>query len=479
MSEKLFKNISMHDEKIMQALSEVGVFITDYESGETLVSNIWKTIPEHFKVNSEDTHFLDYIHEDDRERVKQALSDLYKENIYFFHEIFRIALADGSHRWIHSYGKLISRTKEGRPGLFIGSDSDISDLKKAEEKLLDSIEKEKTRAEELNTIHQVVSIISASLDMEETVSTILKQIHRIIPYETGSVQLLRGDFLTVIGADGFEDNKEICKMQFKYPETDSLSTKALQEKIPILSHNVPRDFPSFSHPGKGPAVLSWLGIPLIGHGENIGLMTLDGYKKDNFTNHHRELAQTIGDNISIALENSMLHERAYKMAMEDGLTGIGNRHRFQMEGRFLFESAIRSGSPLSLAMLDIDHFKRVNDRYGHDKGDLVLQKIAGICSQELRVIDLIARYGGEEFVLVLPETNKSEAFTAIDRLRQIIGKSVYPDIDQNVTISAGVYSAIPVQNEKINHFVTNADKALYKAKNNGRNKVCVFTDENS
>ena len=115
---------------------------------------------------------------------------------------------------------------------------------------------------------------------------------------------------------------------------------------------------------------------------------MDGYQKDAFSRHHQELAGTIGNHISISLENAMLHEKAYKMAMEDALTGIGNRHRFQMEGRNLLESAIRSQSELSVIILDIDHFKVVNDRYGR-----------------------------EEFVLILPETGNTQALNAAERVR--------------------------------------------------------------
>jgi len=476
LAEKLFKNISLEDEKILSTLSEIGVFIFNYATGEILSSKIWKDMPDNFQVERENTNFLDYIHKDDRNRIKNALADIDGGRVSEFHEIFRVQNRNGSYKWVHSFGRTVNCTEDEKPLLFIGLDFDISDLKETEEKLRISIEQEKKKAEELETIRQIVSQIGSSLDMEETVNTTLKEIRRIIPYQTGSIQLLQGDYLSIIGAEGFENNKDICKLQFKYPVSDSLSTKALQDKKPIRSDDISQDFPSFTHPHFTKIIYSWMGIPLISHGEVIGLLALDGYEKNQFSCHHMELAEIIADHISIALENAMLHEKAYKMAMEDALTGIGNRHRFKMEGRLLFETAIRSETTISIAMLDIDHFKVVNDRFGHDKGDLVLKEIARICSREIRLIDLVARYGGEEFVLVLPGTGAPEAFTAVDRLRRIIEKSSHPEIQQTVTISGGIYSGVPVQNEKISKFLANADIALYKAKNSGRNKVCTFSE---
>jgi diguanylate cyclase (GGDEF)-like protein len=254
-----------------------------------------------------------------------------------------------------------------------------------------------------------------------------------------------------------------------------LSTKALQERKAVLSNNVTIDFPGFTQPEKGMNINSWIGIPLISHGEIIGLMALDHLEKNQFNKHQLELAEIVGDHIATALENSQLHERTYKMAMEDALTGIGSRHRLQMEGRLLFESAIRSESSLSLAILDIDKFKDVNDTFGHDIGDLVLKRIADTCAQEIRITDLLARLGGEEFIILLPDTTEDKAFQIIDRIRTKVGAIHHPEFDKQVAISAGVYGAVPDKENKLGSYQTKADKALYASKSNGRNRVTLFS----
>ncbi len=472
MEEELFNEISLNDEKILNTLSEVGVYITNYSNGATLVSNVWKDLPDHFRVNDKDYFFTRLIHPDDRERICKALSDLYNGKLREFHEIFRIVLDDGTLRWVYSLGKTVQSTKDGKPILFIGSDSDITDLKGVEEKLRISIEKEKKRSRELETLRQVVSAISSSLDMEETVQKILYEIRRIIPYEAGSIQVLRDGYLHVIGAEGFENNAEICSLKFKYPELGSLSTLALQENKPCLTNDVSLDFPRFIQPEGTRRICSWIGIPLISQGEIIGLMALDAYNTNHFNKHHLELAGIVGNQISIAMDNARLHEKAYRMAMEDALTGIGSRHRIKMEGRLMFETAIRSQSNIALVILDIDHFKSVNDDFGHDLGDVVLKRIAGVCTEEIRGIDLLGRYGGEEFLIVLPGTDSYQAAKAMDRLRSKIQTLQHPEIGRPVTVSGGLYAGIPRENEKMGYFISMADKELYKAKSMGRNRIC-------
>jgi len=166
------------------------------------------------------------------------------------------------------------------------------------------------------------------------------------------------------------------------------------------------------------------------------------------------------------------------MAMSaTGLTLLGSRHRFQLEGRLLMEGAVRAKTPLSLAILDIDHFKKVNDSFGHDTGDIILKRIAQTGVKAMREMDILCRYGGEEFVMILPNTGKEEAFVAVDRIRKKIEVQNHSEIGRTVTISGGIYTAVPRRNEKLNAFIAKADEALYCAKSNGRNMVCHYEEE--
>lgn len=180
----------------------------------------------------------------------------------------------------------------------------------------------------------------------------------------------------------------------------------------------------------------------------------------------------------MAFENSLLHEKAYNMAMHDSLTGIANRNRFKIEGKILLENAKRDHNFISIAIFDIDHFKRVNDEFGHETGDIVLKNIARTCSEEIRGIDMIARIGGEEFVIILPKTDTDSALIMLERLRKKVESINHDNISRPVTISIGVCAGIPASDDDIDSFLCIADKALYSSKRNGRNMITTLNFKN-
>jgi diguanylate cyclase (GGDEF)-like protein len=161
-----------------------------------------------------------------------------------------------------------------------------------------------------------------------------------------------------------------------------------------------------------------------------------------------------------------------ELATVDGLTGIYNRRHFlkRLDGEWARYR--RYGRPLSLLMLDIDHFKLVNDRFGHDVGDQVLAGMARACGKGKRESDTFARLGGEEFALLLPETTEEDACLVAERLRALIAEHSVPCGNRNVeiTVSIGISTAEPEMNDA-SDLLKRADKALYAAKHNGRNQV--------
>ncbi len=165
-------------------------------------------------------------------------------------------------------------------------------------------------------------------------------------------------------------------------------------------------------------------------------------------------------------------------ATRDPLTSLYNRRYFEDEVKKQIIKAKSANQPYSVLMLDADHFKRVNDTYGHKTGDKVLIELAAKAEKALRDKDIVARYGGEEFVIFLPEINSAQAYKVADRLRQSISAIiVYSDDGQEVrfTVSVGVSSSEISDN--VDTLVKTADEALYRAKENGRNRVEVFTKD--
>ena len=167
------------------------------------------------------------------------------------------------------------------------------------------------------------------------------------------------------------------------------------------------------------------------------------------------------------------NRRLELLSITDGLTKLHNHRYFQDELARAFEESARYERPLSLAMIDIDFFKKVNDTYGHAAGDDILKSVAALYRESVRATDLVARYGGEEFAVMMPETNLDEAVSFAEKIRSMIEST--PMETQagplHVTVSLGLAS---VPNSKIHtpkELIVAADKALYRAKRNGRNQV--------
>jgi len=162
-----------------------------------------------------------------------------------------------------------------------------------------------------------------------------------------------------------------------------------------------------------------------------------------------------------------------ELSNTDPLTGIFNRRYFMEALEKEFQRAHRKHAPLTLAIMDIDHFKRINDKYGHPQGDQVLISLAAVIQGQLRRYDIIARYGGEEFILLLPETSPDEGIAVVERLRTAVEKMRFPNPHEGLrlTVSLGV-SVYPAERiTSVYDLIHEADTALYRAKAGGRNQV--------
>jgi diguanylate cyclase (GGDEF)-like protein len=166
--------------------------------------------------------------------------------------------------------------------------------------------------------------------------------------------------------------------------------------------------------------------------------------------------------------------RQQQLAHTDELTGINNRRYLYELAEHEFEIATRYQQPLSVIMFDIDHFKEVNDTFGHTIGDQMLQHVTRVACTELRSVDVIGRYGGEEFVIILPMTNAKKAFPLAERIRVGVEAMRVPTEkgDAAVTLSIGIIEMIhDTQTESIDSLIRRADEAMYAAKQAGRNRT--------
>ena len=168
-----------------------------------------------------------------------------------------------------------------------------------------------------------------------------------------------------------------------------------------------------------------------------------------------------------------------RLAAHDGLTGLTNRRRFDERLDVELSRAIRDQQSMALIMIDVDHFKRFNDTYGHQMGDECLRDVAsGLLTAVLRPSDLVARYGGEEFAVILPSVDQPGACAVAERIREIIAALAISHSGNDgqgvVTVSVGLACGIPARGTKEKDLITQADKALYQAKRSGRNRVVAL-----
>jgi diguanylate cyclase (GGDEF)-like protein len=238
-----------------------------------------------------------------------------------------------------------------------------------------------------------------------------------------------------------------------------------------------RDVPVFSHPMRIKDYESLLVLPLLVKDQVTGTFTVAAQRAGAFPSDRREMLGVIANQVAISMQNGRMYEVLEEQATTDGLTGLVNHRTFQERFSTMLGRAERHEFPVSLLLTDIDHFKKINDTYGHPTGDEVLRRVAAILKASARKIDIGARYGGEEFAIVLESTDREGARQLAERIRQEIEQQTFPSAKGNfkATLSIGVASYPDDAREKAD-IIARADQALYAAKHGGRNRTVCFGD---
>lgn len=320
------------------------------------------------------------------------------------------------------------------------------------------------------TMRLISRDMGRSLDLQVVMSQLLEHLEKVIPYQHASVFI--------------EENNVLERLASRSTPLSSLPTPPdrLEQKLnaEILKREDHLLIPNrhaqlrWSQEMGSTSLGSILGMPLEVNQQIIGMVYLYHGSENAFRQERINLALTLVNQAGIAVENARLYTRVKQLATTDDLTQLYNRRYFFEQAEREFERSARYQKPLSIIMFDIDHFKQINDHYGHHQGDLVIQFVAEVSTEQLRKSDFLARYGGEEFIVLLPETDTTDAVMAAERLKEALAKAEMPFRDMpRVTASFGI-ATLHDGIRDLAALVEEADRALYRSKNQGRDQISVF-----
>ncbi len=262
----------------------------------------------------------------------------------------------------------------------------------------------------------------------------------------------------------------------RFRDNTSLTAMVVKNRhyLPYRGDFDPKQQVLFTKKAKLKAMESLLVLPLVAREEPIGTLIVAAKAPAVFGTSVRETLQALANQLAVAMANARAVRQLEEMATTDGLTGCLNKRALldQMEQKLL--AAQRFGRKLSLIVTDLDHFKSVNDTYGHAAGDRVLKELGGVLRRVKRETDLVARFGGEEFCVLCEETDARGARLLAERVREELEKTeVATELGPlKVTASLGV-ATFPDHASTAADLFVQGDKALYEAKNRGRNQVCT------
>jgi diguanylate cyclase (GGDEF)-like protein/PAS domain S-box-containing protein len=365
------------------------------------------------------------------------------------------------------YNASVYRNDEGDVAGIFAAARDVTALKKAQNELESAIL-------HMQLIREMTDLLQSCQKMDEAYPIIKAALVRLFAGSAGGLYMLDAAGNSLVLVDAWGSGESELETVFTPDECWGIRRGCIhiarigQSINPVCSH---------VKPGSSP----YLCIPLLAHSRVLGLMYIEcQFSSQNQEDIQRELsiAEAAGDSARLALANLALREELHELSIRDPLTGLFNR-RFLEEvlDRELLRMS-RSGKMLAVAMIDIDHFKKFNDNYGHDAGDEVLKKTAQLMSGFREGSDMVCRFGGEEFVVVTTEIQPDKILRRLEALRSAIetlslkfGSHQLPQ----VTVSIGV-AFYPTQGSNRLDLLNRADQALYVAKEAGRNRLIVADD---
>jgi diguanylate cyclase (GGDEF)-like protein len=318
-------------------------------------------------------------------------------------------------------------------------------------------------------LFEIGKLIGSDLDPGILLSRIAELVCQLIDAKACSIMLLDANRKRLLAKAAYGLRTErMHTLSFRVGE--GVAGWVVERGEPALISDVTADARFVLLPANQTPIMSMLCVPLVARGEKVGVVTATAERVGAFTQDHLELVRFVAMTIALDIENVRLH----RVAVTDPLTGAYNREFLAQRLPAEIDQCNDRELPMSIAMVDVDHFKAVNDQYGHGVGDVVLAEVARRLRNAIRAGDLLVRYGGEEFLVVLPKADAGRAWEVGERMRQRVCEKAF-DVGDGIALllrcSIGIAQC--KVKEEMTSLIERADDALYKAKDAGRNRVEV------
>jgi diguanylate cyclase (GGDEF)-like protein len=335
----------------------------------------------------------------------------------------------------------------------------------------EELEQLRRRNAELEILYEAIRDLTSTLSVREVLERLLARTLDHLEAEIGSILLLANDCeLRIVTAQGLPEQ---VVNQTRMELGDGISGHVAATGSSLLVRDIESD-PRFRRRNhERYYTRSLISCPFVLKKTVLGLINVNNKRShEPFGFDDLRLLEAIAGHAAVALGNARRYEETLRRAQRDGLTGLANHAHFVSTLEIEIERALRYGRELALVMIDVDHFKAYNDRFGHPAGDEALVRVADTIAKGSRTHDVVARYGGEEFAIILPETSLEGAVAFSEKIRWALEEvRLGPDAAARLTVSVGV-ARLSEECKKAAELIAAADVQLYRAKSLGRNRVC-------
>ena len=411
--------------------------------------------------------WIDRVHPQDREKVSLSLRKVLDESQEFWSKEYRFQRLDGTYANIMDRGYILNN-EAGQPFRVIGAMIDITESKKAESII-------RQQNEMLSKLHQITLDLLKYREINQLLSALVELAASFMDASYAEIMLLEGDALVVQAAT---HNQHYLIGERMKREDALLSWQAFETHKPAVL----KDYVNWPHRQKVYdkfSLYSVASFPILNDESSIGVLAFGRDRIDYEFNHDQiQFGNLFASLAALVLNNAQLREALREQTIRDPLTGLFNRRYMEETLKREISRVTRQLHPLGIIMLDIDHFKRFNDTFGHATGDELLRELGKFLQTHVRSEDVACRYGGEEFILIMPDASLEVAEHRAELLRQAVMNLLVQDNGQShtgITLSLGV-AMYPQHGRTIEAVVRAADAALYRAKQAGRNQVVTAVD---